>query len=533
MPTLNIDGVGRVRVDDGFLSLSPEEQERTVDEIVSQAGRAKPAPAPEAPSPQTSAMEASNVGVLSGMTANFGDEIMAGLMTPIEVGIGAVSGSDEGKGIGERISAGYDRALEKNRAYEAQARDEHPIAATAGDIGGGLALGGQMMKGGATALNVAKPTYPAMIGRGAAEGAAYGGAYGAGAGEGVEDRVGGAIEGATVGAVTGGAMGALGARQASKAAKSTIPGVDDLRAAADDLYKQAEKAGLVVTPDSFGSMVDDVTAAVVEAGIDRGIHSKAYSALGRLIEAKDGYAAVGTGPILRDIDILRRVVKGAASSIDPDERRIASIMTEKVDDWLTNLKPQDVAAGNAGKAARTIRKARDLWSRMRKAEVVQDMMEKAENSAPNFSGSGMENAVRTQFRQLANNKKQMRQFSKAEQRAIRRVARGGPIENTLRMLGKFAPTGIVSSALSGGVGYTVGGPIGGVALPALGFGARQAATNMTMRNADLASQLMRSGGNLPGVQQLPGQVTQGIGALTHMGAQEIPWLLNMNQTGGR
>src|SRR5687768_9811104 len=33
MLTLNIDGVGKVRVDDTFLSLSPEDQAKTVDEI--------------------------------------------------------------------------------------------------------------------------------------------------------------------------------------------------------------------------------------------------------------------------------------------------------------------------------------------------------------------------------------------------------------------------------------------------------------------------------------------------------------------
>src|SRR5690349_6232638 len=37
MPTLNIEG-RKVKVDDSFLSMSPEEQSRTVDEIASQIG---------------------------------------------------------------------------------------------------------------------------------------------------------------------------------------------------------------------------------------------------------------------------------------------------------------------------------------------------------------------------------------------------------------------------------------------------------------------------------------------------------------
>ena len=33
MATLNIEGIGSITVDDAFLSLSPEDQARTVDEI--------------------------------------------------------------------------------------------------------------------------------------------------------------------------------------------------------------------------------------------------------------------------------------------------------------------------------------------------------------------------------------------------------------------------------------------------------------------------------------------------------------------
>ena len=121
------------------------------------------------------------------------------------------------------------------------------------------------------------------------------------------------------------------------------------------------------------------------------------------------------------------------------------------------------------------------------------MIENAKLTAPNFTGSGYENALRTQFRTLAKNANKMRGFSKTEQTAIERVAKGGPLENTLRMLGKFAPTGVVSTVMSGGAGAAIGGPVGAVALPAAGFAARQGATALTARNARAASELMRSG----------------------------------------
>ena len=86
----------------------------------------------------------------------------------------------------------------------------------------------------------------------------------------------------------------------------------------------------------------------------------------------------------------------------------------------------------------------------------------------------------------------MRLFTRDEQAAIRRVAQGGPLENSARFLGKFAPTGVVSGVLTGGAGAMIGGPRG-AALPLAGIGGRYAATRMTLRNVQKADELMRRG----------------------------------------
>lgn len=51
--TVQIDGVGKVQLDDGFQSLSPEQQQATIDEISSSAKRSAPAATPGAPSAPT------------------------------------------------------------------------------------------------------------------------------------------------------------------------------------------------------------------------------------------------------------------------------------------------------------------------------------------------------------------------------------------------------------------------------------------------------------------------------------------------
>jgi hypothetical protein len=452
--------------------------------------------APEANAP--SRISGFNAGVASGLTGNFADELFAGAMTPIEMGIAAVKGTDAGKGIGERISGGYSRALEKNRALEKEARAQSPVASTVGDVAGGLITGGALMKGGATLLNAAKPTLPSMVGRGAAEGAAYGGVYGFGAGEGAENRLSKAAEGAAIGGGVGGALGGLAARGARKAAEATVPTTSQLHDDGTALYKAADKAGFAVSQKSFATAADDIAKEAKSAGIDRTIHPKATAALARFDEA-----AQAGDQTLKDLDILRRVAKGAAGSIEKDERRIGRLIIEKLDDYVNGLKPSDIVGGGSPAYANNLRnEARSLWTKKSKSEIIEALMEKAKNSAPNFSGSGMENALRTQFRQLANNPNRMRQFSPAEQAAIKKVARGGPIENIARALGKFAPTGIVSTALGGGVGFQLGGPVGAAALLAAGAGGRTTAKALTKRNATKASLLARSGGAIPAPQQI-------------------------------
>jgi hypothetical protein len=387
---------------------------------------------------------------------------------------------------------------------------ENPVAATAAEVAGGLttgaALGNLGMRGASTVAG--------MAGRGALAGGGYGAGYGFGGGEGgLANRVDEAVEGGAIGAATGGVLGAAGGALASRAARKAVPSTEALRQQADDLYRTADQAGLVIKAPSFGQFADDLAVIAKDAGIDPTIHPKATAAIKRVLDAK------GTTPTLKEMDLLRRVAGAAAKSNEADERRIASLIIDKVDDYLGGLQQTDVVSGNAQIASKALTDARGLWSRMRKGEVIENLIDRANISASNFSGSGKENALRAEFRALAKNAKAMRGFSPAERDAIRKVAMGGPVENVLRMVGKFAPTGVVSSALSGGVGYGVGGPVGAVALPAAGYAARSGATAMTSRNAQLAAELARAGGAIQH-QALPLQQQALIRALSVTGVQQ-------------
>lgn len=364
---------------------------------------------------------------------------------------------------------GYSERLMKERA-----RDESisPYASIPSEIVGGLATGTGLSRVGLSFLKGAKPTAKSLATRGAAEGAAYGGAYGFGHGEGTRGRAEEALYGAVLGAGTGAGLGAISAKMAAPKA----PTIEAVKQQASKAYEAADKAGVIVRKEAFGSMVDDLQQQLAEAGIDKTIHTKAMAAFNRLREATN------ENQTLKGLDILRRVIKAAAGSNEADERRIARIMIDRIDDFVTSLRPEDVLTGNVAAAKSALGQARSLWGSARKGEIVQGLIERAGNRAGQFTGSGYENALRTEFRALVQNPKRMRQFSKPEQQFFRRVARGTPIGNALRWLGKLAPRSVVTGGFHLGVS-ALASPAVGAATMATGEAARHGATAITSRNA--------------------------------------------------
>jgi hypothetical protein len=104
--------------------------------------------------------------------------------------------------------------------------------------------------------------------------------------------------------------------------------------------------------------------------------------------------------------------------------------------------------------------------------------------ASTYTQSGYENALRGEFRRLSNNQTRMRQFTQSEQDQITQIARGGNLQNMLRMIGKFSPTSVISAPLSAGTGFVLGGPAGAAVVPAVGLAARSASERMMQQQVD-------------------------------------------------
>jgi hypothetical protein len=259
------------------------------------------------------------------------------------------------------------------------------------------------------------------------------------------------------------------------------PTIEELAAQSKAAYKRASDSGVTIVPNSFNTLKVRVNANLKKEGIDPTLHPGTTAALKRINETNGAVT-------LDQLETLRKIANDARGGINKADGRLAGKIVDELDDYTTNIGQKDVISGSPeGFAA--LKEARGLYARKSKAEEIARLVKRAEDSAPNFSASGYENALRIQFKQLAMNDKKMRRFNAEEQAVIRKVARGGPMENGLRMLGKLAPTGVVSGIF----GIMASSLPGGVALPAAGIAGRYAATQMTKANALKAEQLMRRG----------------------------------------
>jgi hypothetical protein len=187
---------------------------------------------------------------------------------------------------------------------------------------------------------------------------------------------------------------------------------------------------------------------------------------------------------------LRKFIQGAQKSVDPDERRLATILKDDFDTYVSNI-PEASVVGGSKEGLKAWKEARDTYAKLSKSEVFTDMLENAQIDKSKFSMSGIENSLAQQLRQLAKNDKKMRLFTAEEQEAIKKAAKGGVGQNALRFIGKFAPTSAVSS-IPALLATSVSGPLG-LAATGAAMGARAGATQMRKSDVDKLAALMRAG----------------------------------------
>lgn len=258
MATITING-RKVTVDDSFLSLPPEEQDRTVDEIASQLGAAPedapvpPAETPEAEQPGNDALSVARTGV-------------GGLIEGIPVAGPLIRRGVEKAAAATRAAVSdetYDQVLARIDKMNAEEKAANPVVDIGSQLAGGIASMAPVAATatGARLLGITGKNLATRAGMSAASGAAISGADSAARGGNAENiagsaAIGGAVSGAIP--VVGAGLSAAGRAIADR----VYPTVNAVR---NPTGEAARRVGLALrrdaaNPQSIMSNADEAVA---------------------------------------------------------------------------------------------------------------------------------------------------------------------------------------------------------------------------------------------------------------------------------
>lgn len=284
---------------------------------------------------------------------------------------------------------------------------------------------------------------------------------------------------------------------------NAAPAQEQLAAKAKSAYGAAEGMGIKVKQDSFLDFVSNAEPVIMNrVGRNperaRSLHPDTVAVFDRVVNDLE------RGDLdLNDLALMRRDIQNATLSIDPQkasDRDVAGDFLEMFDDFVENLKDSDFSASNAQDPASlgfTLKTARQAYRRSKKMQDIDAMVTNARSYQ-----SGFENGIRLQFKNLLRNPKRLRGWSPDEIAQMRAIQEGTTLSNTLKFLGKFAPsdrgTNILGTTIGVAGGNAVLGPIAGPATALIGSRSAQlGASKATMDNVEYLRALAATGGNAP------------------------------------
>lgn len=262
---------------------------------------------------------------------------------------------------------------------------------------------------------------------------------------------------------------------------AAAPTAENLASEASRLFEKSKQANIVFKPEQFTQKMTDIGSELRSHGYTPAAYPKITGALSELQNANRPKDFV-------ELQALRKIISGAQASIDPAERRLASILKSNFDEYVLNA-PENAISSGTKQGVATWKEARDVYSKLSKSEIFTNMFEKAELDK---NGMGVQKSLTNQLRSLAKNDAKMRLFTAEEQQAIKQAAKGGNIQNILSGIGKLAPTSAISSIPSI-LATAASAPIG-LAATAGAIGSKMASTKMKKGDIEKLAALMRMGG---------------------------------------
>jgi hypothetical protein len=177
-------------------------------------------------------------------------------------------------------------------------------------------------------------------------------------------------------------------------------------------------------------------------------------------------------------------------NIGKTEGAAASRVLKAIDEFVMAPDPASVVSGPASSVGKLLQEGRANYAAGKRSAVTDAITERASRRAgASNSGQNVDNSIRGRVASALERPSTIGGFDDAERAALEEVATGTPVRNVSRYVGNLlGGGGGLGQAVVSGMGATVGGatmgPAGvaaGVALPAVGAGARQVANALTDR----------------------------------------------------
>jgi len=286
-----------------------------------------------------------------------------------------------------------------------------------------------------------------------------------------------------LGLVAGGVIGGTaGLRTTAKSAETVS--AESLAAESSNLFQKAKESGITFDKDNFANTAKSFGSDLREEGYTPKSYPKIESVL-------DEMQNIATPKDFTELKSIRKMIQGAQKSTDAEERRLATILKDKFDDYVVNA-PEGFIKTGSKEGLDAWKSARDSYSKLKKAEMFTDMLENAEiEGRTRYTNAGPEHSLARQLTALVKNDKKMRMFTADEQQAIRDAAKGGSAQNILKVMGKFAPTGVVSAMFS----TMLGAVAPKIVIPAAAVStvAKKVAAQQRMQDVNNLADMMRLG----------------------------------------
>lgn len=316
-----------------------------------------------------------------------------------------------------------------------------------------------------------------------------GGEVGKQAAEGTKYEIPAQIGGALLGGVAG--AKALG----PAAERAAVPTIAELKASATKGYDAAHASGLELHPQGvaqFASKAEqDLINNHAHTGGQYGTAPKTLAVLDELQNAPAG--ATITAANLSTVRKNLGRIAGETKDFKPTpDAHAASVALEHLKDYTENIPKGHILAGDAASYLSNIKQANADYAAMSRSRTVDTKLTRAENNAAGGIHTSPDNQIKSQIRQILNNPKAQRGFSREEIDAMSGVNKGTVTSNVLRQVGRMGAGVIPMMAHA----LTAMGT-GGASIPAqLAVGvplytARKVAESLTRRRANNLDELIR------------------------------------------